>query len=85
MELPESFGREDLKKLEESKAEMRRDSDKYVEDVLSGKIKQHSDLEAFKNTDGNDGEEADKTTEGTEPGDGEENADGNNGENKNKK
>ena len=85
MELPESFGREDLKKLEESKAEMRRDSDKYVEDVLSGKIKQHSDLEAFKNTDGNGGEEADKTTEGTEPGDGEETADGNNGENKNKK
>ncbi|MBP5193638.1 MAG: hypothetical protein J6126_02800 [Clostridia bacterium] len=37
-ELPATFGRDDLKKLAESKEAMKKDSDKYVEDVLSGKI-----------------------------------------------
>ena len=40
VEIPETFSREDLRKLEESKAAMRRISDEYVEDVLSGKIKE---------------------------------------------
>ncbi len=47
VELPESFSREDLIRLEESKEAMRRDSDRYVEDVLSGKIKQEVDLAEF--------------------------------------
>ena len=37
-ELPATFGRADLRKLAESKEAMRKDSDQYVEDVLSGKI-----------------------------------------------
>ncbi|MBP5308096.1 MAG: hypothetical protein J6Z34_03060 [Clostridia bacterium] len=48
VELPQSYSREDLKRLEESKEAMRRDSDKYVEDVLSGKIKADEDLSAYK-------------------------------------
>jgi uncharacterized membrane protein YesL len=40
LEIPETFSREDLRKLEESKAAMRKASDEYVEDVLSGKIKE---------------------------------------------
>lgn len=47
VELPTSFNRDDLRRLEESKAAMRRDSDKYVEDVLAGKLKQ-DDLSMFK-------------------------------------
>ena len=47
VELPQSYGRDDLRRLEESKEAMRRDSDRYVEDVLSGKIKQAEDLSAF--------------------------------------
>jgi hypothetical protein len=38
VEIPETFSRADLKRLEESKQAMRRASDEYVEDVLSGKI-----------------------------------------------
>ena len=38
VELPENFSRADLQRLEESKAAMRKDSDEYVSDVLSGKI-----------------------------------------------
>lgn len=38
-ELPQNFSRADLQRLEESKAAMRKDSDEYVKDVLSGKIK----------------------------------------------
>ena len=60
MELPQSYGRDDLRRLEESKEAMRRDSDQYVEDVLSGKIKQE-DLSAFKPT--GDGENAEGETD----------------------
>lgn len=38
VEIPESFSRADLKRLEESKAAMRKASDDYVSDVLAGKI-----------------------------------------------
>lgn len=38
-ELPQNFSRADLQRLEESKAAMRKDSDDYVNDVLSGKYK----------------------------------------------
>ena len=38
VEIPETFSRADLKRLEESKQAMRRASDEYVEDVLSGKL-----------------------------------------------
>lgn len=37
VELPENFSRADLRRLEESKEAMRRDSDEYVADVLAGK------------------------------------------------
>ncbi len=52
VELPETYGRADLQRLEESKRLMREDSDKYVEDVLSGKIKQESaaEFERYKQT-----------------------------------
>jgi hypothetical protein len=48
VELPTSFNREDLKRLEESKKAMREDSDRYVEDVLSGKIKPEDVFAKFK-------------------------------------
>ena len=64
-ELPQSYGRDDLKRLEESKEAMRRDSDKYVEDVLSGKIKQDEDLSAYKA----DGESDDAETSPDADGD----------------
>ncbi len=64
VELPQSFNREDLRRLEESKEAMRRDSDKYVEDVLSGKIKLDEDLSQFKETDDDDlADMEDDTTE----------------------
>lgn len=44
LEIPETFSREDLRRLEESKAAMRRISDEYVEDVLSGKIKENEPI-----------------------------------------
>lgn len=47
LEIPETFSREDLRKLEESKAAMRKISDEYVEDVLAGKIKENGSLENF--------------------------------------
>ncbi len=62
MELPESFSREDLRKLEDSKAAMRKDSDQYVEDVLSGKISKNDDLTAFKNNGENTEEEPNAET-----------------------
>ena len=75
MELPTSFNREDLRKLEESKQHMREDSDRYVNDVLSGKIKPEDVFAKFKETEAEadgeqgDGEQADngeKTTENTQ-------------------
>lgn len=42
VELPQNFSRADLQRLEESKAAMRKDSDEYVSDVLSGKYDKHS-------------------------------------------
>ena len=45
VEIPENFSRADLIKLEESKAEMRRISDEYIEDVLSGKIKEDEQVD----------------------------------------
>lgn len=71
MELPESFSREDLKKLEESKEAMRRDSDRYVEDVLSGKIKQEPDLSEFKPSD--DEDKSDETDDAATENENEEN------------
>ena len=38
VEIPQTFSRADLQRLEESKQAMRKASDEYVEDVLSGKI-----------------------------------------------
>ena len=38
IEIPETFSRADLRRLEESKAAMRKASDDYVNDVLSGKL-----------------------------------------------
>jgi len=45
VEIPETFSRADLKRLEESKEAMRKASDEYVEDVLSGKISANTILE----------------------------------------
>lgn len=42
VQIPTTFSREDLRRLEESKAAMRKISDEYVEDVLSGKITEKS-------------------------------------------
>ncbi len=42
IEIPETFSRADLRRLEESKAAMRKASDDYVNDVLSGKISENS-------------------------------------------
>ena len=44
VEIPTNFSRADLQRLEESKKEMRRISDEYVEDVLSGKISEKEGL-----------------------------------------
>ena len=41
VQIPENFSRADLRRLEESKAAMRKASDDYVNDVLSGKIKEN--------------------------------------------
>lgn len=71
-ELPETYGRADLARLAESKEAMRRDSDKYVEDVLSGKITQsenlsdHDGADAAGDTDNNDGDAPDGDTAGGE-------------------
>ena len=67
MELPTSFNREDLRKLEESKQHMREDSDRYVNDVLSGKIKPEDVFAKFKETEVEaDGEQADNGEETAE-------------------
>ena len=71
VELPTSFNREDLRRLEESKRAMREDSDKYVEDVLSGKIKQESILDKFKNDGELEGDEQETTENTQEPSDNE--------------
>lgn len=64
VELPQNFSRADLQRLEESKAAMRKDSDEYVSDVLSGKYdKPSSDVEADTAP---DDIETDKTESNTE-------------------
>ena len=50
---------------------MREDSDKYVEDVLSGKIKQESILDKFKNDGELEGDEQETTENTQEPSDNE--------------
>ena len=61
VELPENFSRADLQRLEESKAAMRKDSDEYVSDVLSGKISTKPE-----NTDDGEGSGDNADTEATD-------------------
>lgn len=49
VELPQNFSRADLQRLEESKAAMRKDSDAYVSDVLSGKYDKKTEVEEVDN------------------------------------
>ena len=51
IEIPETFSRADLQRLEESKQAMRKASDEYVEDVLSGKISSEAPLDEVESLD----------------------------------
>ncbi len=51
IEIPETFSRADLQRLEESKQAMRKASDEYVEDVLSGKISNEAPLDEVESLD----------------------------------
>ncbi len=63
VQIPENFSRADLMRLEESKQEMRRISDEYVEDVLSGKIKEGDESLICEDEDLSDDEEIVETSE----------------------
>lgn len=63
VEIPETFSRADLRRLEESKAAMRKASDDYVNDVLSGKINPSAPLKVEAEDDFDDEEEISEISE----------------------
>ena len=71
-ELPESFSRKDLEKLEETKAAMRRDSDLYVEehkDDYKNKENANSFESLLNNEEGKSDNDSDETTGNSDSGD----------------
>jgi len=62
-ELPQNFSRADLQRLEESKAAMRKDSDEYVNDVLSGKLRPENKPDEAPDDDTAEDSGADGTTD----------------------
>ncbi len=62
-ELPTSFSRKDLEKLEETKEAMRRDSDKYAEEHKDDYIEAEKNIEALMNEEIADGGENGKNEE----------------------
>ncbi|MBR3864261.1 MAG: hypothetical protein IKJ19_03985 [Clostridia bacterium] len=66
IEIPETFSRADLRRLEESKAAMRKASDDYVNDVLSGKINEKTLPDLKVDESEADEDEIDASTNSTE-------------------